>query len=160
MKKLICLICVFLLLVPQAVNEELPEGFYEHESVQNAIANAVEQMRESYTPVQLEVIYQASKILHDEYFGEDTPEHSEIVEKRIPQGEYVIGELIPSGNYRFSLLDTEYDIVVLWVEKPGKLSSNYYSMTNEKPEVILHLEEGWTLRVTYTDILMSEITDL
>lgn len=163
MKRLICFLLIFMFFIPSAINEdvrkELPPGFYDSEVVQEAIERQIAQFRE-FTPAQLEVIYLASKQLHDLYFGPETPDGVEIKEMRLPQGEYVIGELIPSGNYRFSLLDNKYDVVVLWIEKRSGSVGNYYSMTTEKPEVILHLEDGWTLRVTYEDILVSEITTL
>ena len=161
MKKVITSIVFFVLLFcsVSVSGEELPEGFYDSELVKNAIQEQIKQFRQ-FTPAQVEVIYLASKILHEEYFGIELPESEVIVDMKIPQGEYIIGNLIPAGNYRFSLIDKEYDIVVLWVEKPSKYSNNYYSMTSEKPDVILHLDEGWTLRVTYTDVLMSEINKL
>lgn len=163
MKRFVCILLIFLLFVPDAINEdtrkELPAGFYDSEIVHEAVERQIAQFRE-FTPAQLEVVYLASKQLHDLYFGPETPDRVAITEMRLPQGEYVIGELIPPGNYKFTLLDKQYDVVVLWVEKRGDRVGNYYSMTSEKPEVILHLEEGWTLRVTYEDTLVSEITAL
>ena len=32
--------------------------------------------------------------------------------------------------------------------------------SKDKTEVILRLEEGWTLRVTYADVYMAEIEEL
>ena len=153
MKKVITSIVLFILLlcsVPVS-SEELPEGFYDSELVKNAVQEQIKQFRQ-FTPAQVEVIYLASKILHDEYFENDN-----II--RIPQGEYLIGELIKPGSYRFSLGDS--DLSTLWVEKPGKFSNNYYSMnkSTDKTEVILRLEEGWTFRVTYADVYMSEIEE-
>ena len=153
MKKVITSIVLFILLfcsVPVS-SEELPEGFYDSELVKNAVQEQIKQFRQ-FTPAQVEVIYLASKILHDEYFENDN-----II--RIPQGEYLIGELIKPGSYRFSLGDS--DLSTLWVEKPGKFSNNYYSMNKrtDKTEVILRLEEGWTVRVTYADVYMSEIKE-
>ena len=160
MKRLITFTLCILLLIRVCHAEEskkkLPDGFYELEVVKEALVNQIKDFRE-FTPEQLEVVYLASKYLHEEYFGTESSECETIEDMRLPQGEYIIGELIPAGNYRFSLLDREYDIVTLWVEKPGRSISNYYSMTSEKPEVILHLEEGWTLRVTYADTMIAKV---
>lgn len=150
---------IFLLLLPQAISEELPEDFYELEAVKTATQEQIKQFRQ-FTRAQVEVIYLASKALHEEYFGVELPAYKKIKDMRIPQGEYIIGDLIPAGNYRFSLINAERDVVTLWVEKANRISSNYYSMTSEKPEVILHLEDDWTLRVTYADAIMSEISEL
>ena len=101
MKRFVCVLIVLMLLSPASISEEsrkeLPEGFYELEVVKEAVERQIEQFRD-FTPEQLEVVYLASKILHDEYFGEDTPGPSKIVDVRLPQGEYVIGELLPTGN--------------------------------------------------------------
>lgn len=156
MKKLVLALAFFVLSTSPAFCEELPDGFYEMEVVKNAIQEQVASLRE-FTPAQLEVVYQASKILHDEYFGAaSSPEI--IVDRRLPQGEYLIGEFIPAGNYIFSLGDS--DMAVLWVDKPNQLSHNYYSMsdTTDRTEVILRLEEGWLLRVTLSNVYISTMT--
>ena len=151
MKKTIALIVFLCVLAFSAVCEELPEGFYEMEEVKSAIQIQVDSLRQELTPMQLEVIYQASKTLHNEYFGSFT-------DFRLPQGEYIIGDLIPAGTYRFSL--GESDLATLWVDNPKKIGSNYYSMNQSKneTEVILKLEEGWLFRVTYSSVYMTTMT--
>ena len=150
MKKLILFLAFSMLFTSAVKSEELPEGFYEMEVVKNAIQEQTASLRK-FTPEQLEVVYQASKILHDEYFGN-------FIDLRLPQGEYLIGDFIPAGTYRFTL--GESDLATLWVENPKKIVHNYYSMNQSKneTEVILKLEEGWLFRVTYSSVYMTTMS--
>ena len=100
MKKLILFFAFSMLFTSAVKSEELPEGFYEMEVVKKAIQEQVASLRE-FTPAQLEVVYQASKILHDEYFGSATAADQTIEGVVLEPGLYEVGPDIPAGNYYF-----------------------------------------------------------
>ena len=78
--------------------------------------------------------------------------------QKIPQGEYLVGKYIAPGDYRVTLVGE--DLAIVWVEKPGDIVGDYYSLVYSKKEteVILTLEEGYTFRVEHSSVILTEMT--
>lgn len=86
-----------------------------------------------------------------------TPEPVQQVDGlRVPQGEYIVGDLIPAGRYLVTLSND--DLAVIWVKKPGQIGSDYYSLvySTGETEAYIVLEEGGTFRVQHSTVILSE----
>ena len=87
----------------------------------------------------------------------DTPDLAQQLDgMRVPQGEYVVGDLIPAGRYLVTLSND--DLAVIWVKKPGQIGSDYYSLvySTGETEAYIVLEEGGTFRVQHSTVILSE----